>query len=104
MSVCAAVRSKTTNGMTQLELDKFLKEHKMSAMETCKSLVEKGKVQEAVELAALWKELLPEDESIDGYFCQMKLEGLNRPEEIQGIFKRYKRKAFAGKIRKNRKA
>lgn len=103
LEVYAAVRSKTTNGMTQLELDKFLKEHKMSAMGTCKSLVEKGKVQEAVELAALWKELLPEDESIDGYFCQMKLEGLNRPEEIRGFLKDIKEKLLQGKSEKTGK-
>ena len=103
LEVYVAVRSKTTNGMTQLELDKFLKEHKMSAMGTCKSLVEKGKVQEAVELAALWKELLPEDESIDGYFCQMKLEGLNRPEEIRGFLKDIKEKLLQGKSEKTGK-
>ena len=103
LDVYVAVRSKTTNGMTQLELDKFLKEHKMSAMGTCKSLVEKGKVQEAVELAALWKELLPEDESIDGYFCQMKLEGLNRPEEIRGFLKDIKEKLLQGKSEKTGK-
>ena len=100
LEVYAAVRSKTTNGMTQLELDKFLKEHKMSAMGTCKSLVEKGKVQEAVELAALWKQLLPEDESIDGYFCLMKLEGLNRPEEIREFLKDIKEKLLQGKSEK----
>ena len=103
LDVYVAVRSKTTNGMTQLELDKFLKEHKMSAMGTCKSLVEKGNVQEAVELAALWKELLPEDESIDGYFCQMKLEGLNRPEEIRGFLKDIKEKLLQGKSEKTGK-
>ena len=99
----AAVRSKTTNGMTQLELDKFLKEHKMSAMRTCKSLVKKGNVQEAVELAALWKQLLPEDESIDGYFCLMKLEGLNRPEEIREFLKDIKEKLLQGKSEKTGK-
>lgn len=103
LEVYAAVRSKTTNGMTQLELDKFLKEHKMSAMGTCKSLVEKGKVQEAVELAALWKQLLPEDESIDGYFCLMKLEGLNRPEEIREFLKDIKEKLLQGKSEKTGK-
>ena len=103
LDVYVAVRSKTTNGMTQLELDKFLKEHKMSAMGTCKSLVEKGKVQEAVELAALWKQLLPEDESIDGYFCQMKLEGLNRPEEIREFLKDIKEKLLQGKSEKTGK-
>ena len=103
LDVYVAVRSKTTNGMTQLELDKFLKEHKMSAMGTCKSLVEKGKVQEAVELAALWKELLPEDESIDGYFCLMKLEGLNRPEEIREFLKDIKEKLLQGKSEKTGK-
>lgn len=103
LDVYVAVRSKTTNGMTQLELDKFLKEHKMSAMGTCKSLVEKGNVQEAVELAALWKQLLPEDESIDGYFCQMKLEGLNRPEEIREFLKDIKEKLLQGKSEKTGK-
>ena len=103
LDVYVAVRSKTTNGMTQLELNKFLKEHKMSAMGTCKSLVEKGKVQEAVELAALWKQLLPEDESIDGYFCLMKLEGLNRPEEIREFLKDIKEKLLQGKSEKTGK-
>lgn len=103
LEMYAAVRSKTTNGMTQLELDKFLKEHKMSAMGTCKSLVEKGNVQEAVELAALWKQLLPEDESIDGYFCLMKLEGLNRPEEIREFLKDIKEKLLQGKSEKTGK-
>lgn len=103
LDVYVAVRSKTTNGMTQLELDKFLKEHKMSAIGTCKSLVEKGKVQEAVELAALWKQLLPEDESIDGYFCLMKLEGLNRPEEIREFLKDIKEKLLQGKSEKTGK-
>ena len=103
LDVYVAVRSKTTNGMTQLELDKFLKEHKMSAMRTCKSLVKKGNVQEAVELAALWKQLLPEDESIDGYFCLMKLEGLNRPEEIREFLKDIKEKLLQGKSEKTGK-
>lgn len=103
LDVYVAVRSKTTNGMTQLELNKFLKEHKMLAMGTCKSLVEKGKVQEAVELAALWKQLLPEDESIDGYFCLMKLEGLNRPEEIREFLKDIKEKFLQGKSEKTGK-
>ena len=103
LDVYVAVRSKTTNGMTQLELDKFLKEHKMSAMGTCKSLVEKGNVQEAVELAALWKQLLPEDESIDGYFCLMRLEGLNRPEEIREFLKDIKEKLLQGKSEKTGK-
>lgn len=103
LDVYVAVRSKTTNGMTQLELNKFLKEHKMLAMGTCKSLVEKGKVQEAVELAALWKQLLPEDESIDGYFCLMKLEGLNRPEEIREFLKDIKEKLLQGKSEKTGK-
>ena len=103
LEVYVAVRSKTTNGMTQLELDKFLKEHKMSAMRTCKSLVKKGNVQEAVELAALWKQLLPEDESIDGYFCLMKLEGLNRPEEIREFLKDIKEKLLQGKSEKTGK-
>ena len=51
----------------------------------------------------MWKELLPEDESIDGYFCQMKLEGLNRPEEIREFLKDIKEKLLQGKIRKTGK-
>lgn len=97
LELYADVRSKTTNGMTQLELDKFLKEYKMPAMRSCKSLLENGETHEAAELAALWKRLLPEDEVIDGYFCLFKMADRDKPQEIRAFLKEIKEKLLAAR-------
>ena len=103
LEIYAEVRSKTSNGMTQLELDKFLQEYKMPAMRSCKSLMEDGEIQESVELAALWKKLLPEDEIIDGYFCLFKMAALSQPAEIQAFWKELKQKLLEGRSEKTGK-
>lgn len=103
LEIYAEVRSKTSNGMTQLELDKFLQEYKMPAMRSCKSLMEDGEIQESVELAALWKKLLPEDEIIDGYFCLFKMAALSHPAEIRAFLKELKQKLLEGRSEKTGK-
>ena len=83
LEVYAEVRNQTSNGITQLELDKFLQEYKMPAMRSCKSLIENGEIQEALELAQLWKKLLPDDTVTDGYECLAELASLKKHTEIK---------------------
>ena len=61
-------REKTTNGIVQLELDKFLKTMKQDAIKECVRLIKDKHKEEAWQLAGQWDRLLPEDEEIHGCF------------------------------------
>lgn len=87
LEVYADVRNQTSNGIVQLEIDKILEEHKMPAMQSCKSLIENGEIKEALELIELWKKLLPDDVVTDGYECLVQLICLKNQAEIKKILK-----------------
>ena len=87
LEIFAGVREKTNNGITQLELDKLLKEYKLPALKTCRELAENAMAKEAVELALLWEKLLPEDRTVDEYICLARVweaESMSRMEELAG--------------------
>ena len=87
LEIFAGVREKTNNGITQLELDKLLKEYKLPALKTCRELAENAVAKEAVELALLWEKLLPGDRTVDEYICLARVweaESMSRMEELAG--------------------
>lgn len=87
LEIFAGVREKTNNGITQLELDKLLKEYKLPALKTCRELAENAMAKEAVELALLWEKLLPGDRTVDEYICLARVweaESMSRMEELAG--------------------
>ena len=57
-------RTATSNGIVQLELDKFLREEKGAALRQAEELLEAGKLTEAEELLKRWRRLLPEDPAV----------------------------------------
>lgn len=87
LEIFAGVREKTNNGITQLELDKLLKEYKLPALKTCRELAENAMAKEAVVLALLWEKLLPGDRTVDEYICLARVweaESMSRMEELAG--------------------
>ena len=68
----AEAREKTNNGITHLEIDKYLKTEKEEAIRNCRELLNREKKEEALSWASLWERLLPEDETIRGYACLVR--------------------------------
>ena len=62
----ADAREKTNNGITQLELDKFLNPYGRETVKTCQQLLDVGQKDGAMKLMALWYRLLPENPSCAG--------------------------------------
>ena len=97
LEIYAEVRDNTNNGIVWLELDKFLQEYKLPAMQTCQSLVENGEAKEGVALAGLWAKLLPGDMEIMGYGSLARvMAALNETavcrelEDLKGLIEEYK--------------
>lgn len=82
LEIYAQARESTNNGITQLELDKFLKEYRIPAMHTCQSLAENGEYEEAELLTGLWARLLPGDGLVKGYDYLVKVM---KPQSQQAI-------------------
>ena len=98
LEIFAQVRELTNNGITQLEIDKFLEEYKNPAMDTICKLSENGQTEEAMELAELWAKLLPEDKAVDGHMWFVKVLRADTQsslkevtDEIVKIIEKYKR-------------
>ena len=90
LEVYAQAREKTNNGITQLELDKFLQEYRIPAMHTCQSLAENGESEEAEKLSELWIRLLPEDNLVKGYDYLIKVTKSQPPEKIEELLEEMK--------------
>ena len=57
LEVFADAREKTNNGITQLELDKFLNPYGRETVKTCQQLLDVGQKDGAMKLMALWYRL-----------------------------------------------
>ena len=68
LEVFADAREKTNNGITQLELDKFLNPYGRETVKTCQQLLDVGQKDGAMKLMALWYRLLPENPSVREYY------------------------------------
>ena len=62
LSGYARARECTNNGIVHLELDKFFKDKKTSAIKECRKLLDGHQKDEALSMMELWKKLMPEDE------------------------------------------
>lgn len=67
LQLYAEAKEKTNNGITHLEINKYLESEREDALKHCRKLILEGKKEEAVSWMKLWKRLLPEDETISGY-------------------------------------
>lgn len=81
----AEAREKTNNGITQLELDKFLKPYSRQTVETCHMLLENRRKQEAFELMELWHRLLPEDAQIKENWYLSRVSVARTRDEMEAL-------------------
>ena len=83
LAVFADAREKTNNGITQLELDKFLKPYSKQTVDTCYMLLNNREKQEALELMKLWHRLLPEDEQVTEAFYVARVSAARTRHEME---------------------
>ena len=76
LSGYARARECTNNGIVHLELDKFFKDKKTSAIKECRKLLDGHQKDEALSMMELWKKLMPEDEEIDGALYLAKVSAV----------------------------
>lgn len=83
LAVFADAREKTNNGITQLELDKFLKPYSKQTVDTCYMLLNNREKQGALELMKLWHRLLPEDEQVTEAFYVARVSAARTRHEME---------------------
>lgn len=83
LAVFADAREKTNNGITQLELDKFLKPYSKQTVDTCYMLLNNREKQGALELMKLWHRLLPEDEQVTEAFYVARVSVARTRHEME---------------------
>lgn len=83
LAVFADAREKTNNGITQLELDKFLKPYSKQTVDTCYMLLNNREKQGALELMKLWHRLLPEDEQVTEAFYVAHVSAARTRHEME---------------------
>ena len=93
----AEAREKTNNGITHLEIEKYLKAEREDALIRCRSLLQENKKEEAVSWMELWMRLLPDDGEITGYLylvraalAENEKERGTLKEELESLFKTQK--------------
>lgn len=87
LNLYAEARKKTNNGITHLEIEKYLKSRKRGALEHCRSLLESGARKESIAWAELWKELLPEDEIVQCCTWLVRASFADKAEEQERLKK-----------------
>lgn len=92
LKLYADAREKTNNGIVQLELDKFLRDYKRQALDTCQSLVDNKMKQEALELMQLWSRLMPEDEEVHEYLCLAKVTAVHTQSALEEVVEEIREK------------
>ena len=85
LSGYARARECTNNGMVHLELDKFFKDKKISAIKECRKLLDSHQKDEALSMMELWKKLMPEDEKIDGALYLAKVSAVRTKLELEEL-------------------
>ena len=77
------VKSKTTNGVVWLEMDRFFRGYKAEIMKNCEELLAARRKKEALSLMELWNQLIPEDDDIQGAFYLAKVACARTQSEIE---------------------
>ena len=85
LSGYARARECTNNGIVHLELDKFFKDKKTSAIKECRKLLDSHQKDEALSMMELWKKLMPEDEEIDGALYLAKVSTVRTKLELEEL-------------------
>ena len=85
LSGYARARECTNNGIVHLELDKFFKDKKTSAIKECRKLLDSHQKDEALSMMELWKKLMPEDEEIDGALYLAKVSAVRTKSELEEL-------------------
>lgn len=77
------VKSKTTNGVVWLEMDRFFRGYKAEILKNCEELLAARRKKEALSLMELWNQLIPEDDDIQGAFYLAKVACARTQSEIE---------------------
>lgn len=85
LSGYARARECTNNGIVHLELDKFFKDKKTSAIKECRKLLDSHQKDEALSMMEFWKKLMPEDEEIDGALYLAKVSAVRTKLELEEL-------------------
>lgn len=85
LEVFADAREKTNNGITQLELDKFLNPYGRETVKTCQQLLDVGQKDGAMKLMALWYRLLPENPSVREYYYLTRASVAKKRSEVEEL-------------------
>ncbi len=85
LEVFADAREKTNNGITQLELDKFLSPYAKETVKTCQQLLDFGQKDGAMRLMALWYRLLPENPAVREYYYLARASVAGNCSEMEEI-------------------
>ena len=81
------VKSKTTNGVVWMEMDRFFRGYKKEILKNCEELLARRAKTEALSLMELWDQLIPEDEDIRGALYLAKVACARTQSEIEGEIK-----------------
>lgn len=85
LEVFADAREKTNNGITQLELDKFLNPYGKETVKTCQQLLDFGQKDGAMRLMGLWHRLLPENLAVREYYYLARASVAKTRSEMEEI-------------------
>ena len=77
------VKNKTTNGIVWLEMDRFFRGYKEEVLKNCETLLAGHSKAEALDLMELWRQLIPEDEEIQGAWYLAKAACAHTQSEIE---------------------
>ena len=85
LAVFADAREKTNNGITQLELDKFLTPYEKETARTCQMLLDNRQKEGALQLMELWHRLLPGSIRIRQYYYLARVENARTRLEMEEL-------------------
>lgn len=85
LAIFAEAGEKTNNGMTHLELNKFLDKYKKQTVETCQALLDNRQKDAALQLMNLWIRLLPRDPLIREYVYLARVSSAHTKKEMEAL-------------------
>ena len=77
------VKDKTTNGIVWLEMDRFFRGYKEEVLKNCETFLAGNAKAEALDLMELWRQLIPEDEEIQGAWYLARVVCAHTQSEIE---------------------
>lgn len=85
LELFAQAREKTNNGITQLELDKFLNPYGKETVKTCQMLLDYGQKESAMKLMDLWYRLLPDNLPVREYYYLSRANVAKTRQEMEEL-------------------